>query len=118
MIGDAGYGLFILLVCLWVIRRIEKGKRNLNIMPKQLRSFALLILKKRQMLKLAKAMIPGCIVAIILGIIFDLYFGFHLNGYALEGWVPKSKINQIETTLKKHTAGTTVYKVLLELQEE
>ena len=84
MIGDAGYGLFILLVCLWVIRRLEKGKRNLNIMPKQLRSFALLILKKRQMLKLAKAMIPGCIAAIIFGIIFDLYFGFHLNGYVFD----------------------------------
>lgn len=84
MIGDVGYCLFILLVCLWVIRRIEGGKRNLNIMPKQLRSFALLILKKRQMVKLAKAMIPGCIIGIILGIIFDLYFGFHLNGYAFD----------------------------------
>lgn len=84
MIGDVGYCAFILLVCLWVIRRIEGGKRNLNIMPKQLRSFALLILKKRQMVKLAKAMIPGCIVGIILGIIFDLYFGFHLNGYVFD----------------------------------
>ncbi len=33
------------------------------------------------------------------------------DAFALEGWVPKSKINQIETTLKKHTAGTTVYKL-------
>ena len=33
MIGDTGYCLVILLVCLWVIRRVEKGKRNLNIMP-------------------------------------------------------------------------------------
>ncbi|HIF53506.1 MAG TPA: hypothetical protein EYQ87_06020, partial [Candidatus Nitrosopelagicus sp.] len=60
MIGDTGYCLVILLVCLWVIRRVEKGKRNLNIMPRQLRSFAMLILKKRQMVKLSKAMIPGC----------------------------------------------------------
>ena len=84
MIGDVGYCAFILLVCLWVIRRIEGGKRNLNIMPRQLRSFAMMILKKRQMVKLAKAMIPGCIVGIILGIIFDLYFGFHLNGYVFD----------------------------------
>ena len=84
MIGDVGYCLVILLVCLWVIRRVEKGKRNLTIMPKQLRSFGLMILKKRQMVKLAKAMIPGCIVGIILGVIFDLYFGFHLNGYAFD----------------------------------
>ncbi|MGQ0638732.1 MAG: V-type ATP synthase subunit I [Nitrososphaerota archaeon] len=81
MVGDAGYGLVILLVCRWVIRRIEGGKRNLNIMPKPLRSFALKILKPRQMVKLAKAMTPGAIIAIILGFIFDLYFGFHLNSY-------------------------------------
>ena len=81
MVGDVGYGLVILLVCRWVIRRIEGGKRNLNIMPKPLRSFALKILKPRQMVKLAKAMTPGAIIAIILGFLFNLYFGFHLNGY-------------------------------------
>ena len=84
MIGDTGYCLVILLVCLWVIRRVEKGKRNLNIMPKQLRSFAMPILKKRQMVKLSKAMIPGCVVGIVLGVIFDLHFGFHLNGYVFD----------------------------------
>lgn len=81
MIGDAGYGLLILLVCLWVIRRVEGGKRNFNIMPKFLRKFALTILQPVQMVKLAKVMIPGCIFTIILGFIFNLYFGFHLNGY-------------------------------------
>jgi len=81
MVGDAGYGLVILLVCRWVIRRVEGGKRNLNIMPTPLRSFALMILKRRQMVKLAKAMTPGAIIAIILGFLFNLYFGFHLNGY-------------------------------------
>jgi len=98
MIGDTGYCLVILLVCLWVIRRVEKGKRNLNIMPRQLRSFAMLILKKRQMVKLSKAMIPGCVVGIVLGFIFDLHFGFHLNGYLFDvlasvgitgAWVPE-----------------------------
>ena len=84
MVADTGYGLVILLVCLWVIRRVEGGKRNLNIMPRPLRSFALLILKKRQMVKLSKAMIPGCIIAIILGFIFDLHFGFHANGYLFD----------------------------------
>ena len=84
MIGDTGYCLVILLVCLWVIRRVEKGKRNFNIMPKPLRSFAMNILKKRQMVKLSKAMIPGCIVGIVLGFIFDLHFGFHINGYLFD----------------------------------
>ena len=83
MIGDTGYCLVILLVCLWVIRRVEKGKRNFNIMPKPLRSFAMNILKKRQMVKLSKAMIPGCVVGIVLGFIFDLHFGFHLMDICL-----------------------------------
>ncbi|MDE1770660.1 MAG: V-type ATP synthase subunit I [Thaumarchaeota archaeon] len=81
MVGDAGYGLVILLVCRWVIRRIDGGKRDINIMPGMLRKFALNILKKRQMVKLAKAMTPGAIIAIGLGFVFNLYFGFHLNGY-------------------------------------
>jgi V/A-type H+-transporting ATPase subunit I len=33
------------------------------------------------MVKLAKAMIPGAIIAIILGFYFNLFFGFHLTGY-------------------------------------
>jgi V/A-type H+/Na+-transporting ATPase subunit I len=81
MVGDAGYGLVILLVCRWVIRRIDGGKRDFNIMPGMLRKFALNILKRRQMVKLAKAMTPGAIIAIGLGFVFNLYFGFHLNGY-------------------------------------
>jgi V/A-type H+/Na+-transporting ATPase subunit I len=81
MIGDVGYGLVILLVSLWVIRRVQDRKRNLTIMPKFLRKFAKTILRPSQMVKLAKAMIPGCIIAIVLGFCFDLYFGFHLNGY-------------------------------------
>ena len=81
MLGDVGYGLFILLVSVWVIRRVEGKKRDINIMPKFLRNFAKTILKPVQMVKLAKAMIPGCVIAIVLGFCFDLYFGFHLNGY-------------------------------------
>lgn len=81
MLGDVGYGIVILLVSLWVIRRVEGGKRDLNIMPRPLRKFAKTIVRPSQMVKLAKAMIPGAIIAIILGFIFNLYFGFHLNGY-------------------------------------
>lgn len=81
MIGDFGYGLVILLVSRWVIRRVEGGKRNFNIMPTPLRKFALTILKPRQMVKLAKAMTPGAIIAMGLGFMFNLYFGFHPNTY-------------------------------------
>ena len=55
MLGDVGYGIVILLVCKWVIRRVEGKKRNFNIMPKFLRKFALTILQPVQMVKLAKA---------------------------------------------------------------
>ena len=79
MIGDVGYGMVILLVSIWVIRRVEGGKRDLNIMPGFLRNFAKSILKPVQMVKLAKAIIPGAIFTIILGFVFNLYFGFHLN---------------------------------------
>jgi V/A-type H+/Na+-transporting ATPase subunit I len=78
MLGDVGYGLVILLVSLWVIRRVEGGKRNLTIMPKPLRKFAMMIVRPTQMVKLARAIIPGAIIAIILGFMFNLYFGFHL----------------------------------------
>ena len=84
MLGDVGYGIVILLVCKWVIRRVEGKKRNFNIMPKFLRKFALTILQPVQMVKLAKAMIPGTIVAIVLGFFFNLYFGFHLNQHLFE----------------------------------
>ena len=36
------------------------------------------------MVKIAKAITPGCIVAIVLGFCFNLYFGFHLNEYLFE----------------------------------
>jgi len=36
------------------------------------------------MVKLSKAMIPGCVVGIVLGFIFDLHFGFHMNGYLFD----------------------------------
>lgn len=79
MLGDFGYGLTILLVSLWVIRRIEKGKKNFTIAPKFFRNFGKTILLPSQMVKIAKAIIPGCIIAMILGFNYDLYFGFRLN---------------------------------------
>ncbi|HZT35536.1 MAG TPA: V-type ATPase 116kDa subunit family protein, partial [Nitrososphaera sp.] len=48
MLGDVGYAVVILLVSRWVIRRVEGGKRDLNIMPKPLRKFAMTILRPRQ----------------------------------------------------------------------
>ncbi|MDE1726027.1 MAG: V-type ATP synthase subunit I [Thaumarchaeota archaeon] len=100
MIGDFGYGLVILLVCRWVIRRVEGGKRNFNIMPTPLRKFALTILKPRQMVKLAKAMTPGAIIAMGLGFVFNLYFGFHPNVYLF---------SYLNTTLGMHLPASGAF---------
>src|SRR5574341_1751076 len=87
MLGDVGYGLVILVASLLVIRRVEggkRGKRGKTILPRQLIKFAKMILAPPRMVKLAKAMVPGSIIAIGLGFVFNLYFGFHLNGYLFE----------------------------------
>lgn len=84
MLADVGYGLVILAGSLWVIRRVEGGKRGKTILPGKLIQFAKMILAPPRMVKLAKALIPGCIIAIGLGFLFNLYFGFHLNGYLFE----------------------------------
>jgi len=84
MLGDVGYGLVILVASLLVIRRVEGGKRGKTILPRQLIKFAKMILAPPRMVKLAKAMVPGSIIAIGLGFVFNLYFGFHLNGYLFE----------------------------------
>lgn len=81
MFADVGYAIVILLVSRWVIWRVEGGHKGFTIMPKFLRNFGKTILQPVQMVKIAKAITPGCIVAIVLGFCFNLYFGFHLNEY-------------------------------------
>ncbi len=84
MLGDVGYGLVILVGSIWVVRRVEGGKKGRTLMPRKLIKFVTMILTPRQMVKLAKVMIPGSIIAIFLGFLFNLYFGFHLNAYPFE----------------------------------
>ncbi len=84
MFADVGYAIVILLVSRWVIWRVEGGHKNFTIMPKPLRNFGKTILQPVQMVKIAKAITPGCIVAIVLGFCFNLYFGFHLNQYLFD----------------------------------
>ncbi len=81
MLGDVGYGLVILVGSLWVIRRVEGRKKGRTIFPRKLIKFAKMILTPPRMVKLAKVMIPSSIIAIGLGFVFNLYFGFHFNAY-------------------------------------
>ncbi len=73
MLGDWGYGLAILLICLWMIAGFPGGGR----LPKAIRTFVTRIMGPQGMRQLAYALIPGCVIAIGLGLYLDEFFGFH-----------------------------------------
>jgi len=81
MLGDVGYGVVILLIAIWIIRRVESGMQGKTLVPAALRRFAKNIFQPAQFRKLAMAMVPGSILGIVFGFIFNAYFGFHLNQY-------------------------------------
>jgi V/A-type H+-transporting ATPase subunit I len=74
MLGDIGYGLVILGICLWMIG----GFRGGQYLPKGLRNFLKRIMSPASMRSLAYALVPGCLVAIGAGIAFNEFFGFHV----------------------------------------
>lgn len=77
MVGDWGFGLFILIFALWLNKRINSTgpKRKL---PKKLTGFVTSIFSPYQLQILARAMLPGAVVAIIAGVIFNGFFGFKI----------------------------------------
>ncbi len=77
MVGDAGYGIFMLALALWIIHRIDHPPR-VSRLPRALTSFVSLLVSRNSLKILAKSIIPGAIIAIILGILFNQYFGFQL----------------------------------------
>ena len=83
MLGDWGYGLTILLICVWMIQGFP-GAQHL---PKFGRDFVKRIMGPQGMRQLAYALLPGCGLAIALGIVFDEFFGYPLLGRLL-GYVP------------------------------
>ncbi len=83
MLGDWGYGLTILLVCVWMIRGFP-GAQHL---PKFGRTFVKRIMGPQGMQNLAWALLPGCALSIALGFLFDEFFGVHLLQRLL-GWTP------------------------------
>ncbi|MGA2664465.1 MAG: V-type ATP synthase subunit I [Nitrososphaerales archaeon] len=80
MLGDVGYAVLIILISVWIIRRVNNpgGK---TLVPAALRTFASRILKPVQFRKLARAMILGSVVGIVVGFLLNEYFGFHENQY-------------------------------------
>ncbi len=74
MLGDWGYGLVILLISLWMIAGFP-GARFLPGAPKR---FVKLIMGPKGMQQLAYALLPGCVLAIALGLYWDEFFGYKL----------------------------------------
>jgi V/A-type H+-transporting ATPase subunit I len=94
MLSDWGYGLTILLICLWMIAGFPAARY----LPKFGRNFVKLIMGPKGMQQLAYALIPGCLLAIGLGLYTDQFFGYpllhQLIGYvgpnpASEQYLPK-----------------------------
>ena len=77
MLGDAGYGAVILGICLWMIAGFPGGQH----LPKSLRGFVTMIMGPKGMQLLARTLIPGCLLAIGLGVAFNAYFGVALPFY-------------------------------------
>ena len=91
MLSDWGYGLTILLICLWMLAGFPGRGR----VPKFGKNFVKMIMGPGGMQQLAYALIPGCILAIGLGIYSDAFFGYpllsvlvHYHGPALDKTVP------------------------------
>jgi V/A-type H+/Na+-transporting ATPase subunit I len=80
MLGDVGYAILILLIAIWIIRRVNHPERR-TLIPGALRSFAAKILKPVQFKKLAKALILGSIAGMVMGFTLNAYFGFPVNQY-------------------------------------
>ncbi len=74
MLGDWGYGLVILGISIWMIRGFPGARR----LPRFGRNFVKMILSPKAMQQLAWALLPGCALAIGLGLFWDEFFGFNL----------------------------------------
>lgn len=92
MVGDFGYGLVMLLGALLVIRHIRHPPKKSHI-PTKIRKFIHTIMSDNSMLMISKAIIPGSIIAMALGIVFNEFFGFHL------GYVPLFNLTSRVATL-------------------
>ncbi len=82
MIGDVGYGLVMLLGSIWLLHRLKHPPKVSHI-PKQISKFVRTIISENGLSVLAKSIMPGAVIAIFLGIIFNEYFGFQLPYTAL-----------------------------------
>lgn len=81
MVGDAGYGIVMLIFALWLSHRIRSPPKVSRI-PRKISSFVHTIISDNGLLFISRAIIPGSIIAILLGVLFNNYFGFQLPFYS------------------------------------
>ena len=74
MIGDIGYALVILLVSLWMIAGFP-GRRGI---PEAVKGIPKLIMPPNAMRSLAYTLVPGCLIGVGFGVVFNEFFGYHL----------------------------------------
>lgn len=82
MVGDWGYGLTILGISLWIIHRIDHPVKKSHI-PRVLSKFVLTIMGPQSLKTLGRALIPGGLVAIAVGLLLNNFFGFPLLPYTI-----------------------------------
>ncbi len=77
MIGDVGYGAVMLAGSIWLIHRLAHPPARSRL-PKALTNFVHMIISDNGLNVIARSIIPGAIIAIVLGVLFNEYFGFQL----------------------------------------
>ncbi len=77
MVGDVGYGLVMLFGSIWLLHRLKHPVKKSRL-PKPLTKFVTMIVGPSGLMTIAKAIMPGAVIAIILGVLFNEYFGFQL----------------------------------------
>ena len=82
MTGDVGYGAAMIVIFGLIMWKLTSKGPTFNV-PKRISRFVHTIMSNSALLKLSKAVIPGAILGIVFGVIFNNYFGFHLPYTAL-----------------------------------
>ncbi len=83
MIGDAGYGIVMIAMSFAILYTLKKSGSIKGKLFSKIASFVSSVLSKNSIRVIAKSIIPGAVVAIALGIIFNQWFGFQLPYNAL-----------------------------------
>ncbi len=77
MVGDVGYGAIMLGLALFILHRLNHPPKKSHL-PKAITGFISGIVSPTGLRILAKSIIPGSVLAIILGVIFNEWFGFQM----------------------------------------